>query len=487
MFNNPRARVILNEFSTDYFDCPIGVKQGDCISATLFAIFINDLAQEIKDCKIGIDLSELIDGDEVTNIPSSLLFVNILLYADDIVCMADNEADMQELLFIVENWCRKWRLEVNLTKTNIMHVRPNRKPQSNFTFLFNWRPIEYCKEYKYLGITLNEFIDYKITTEILSDAAGRALGSIFSKTIKHGGLPYVTYSTLMESCVNSIAYYASEVWGFKSYDASLKLHLRAARFFLGLPKNAPIPAILADIDWLYPVYNTQIKMIRQFHRILKMENTRLTKMILLWDVKFTEKYPQFSTWSSEIKEVFQNCELGYLFENLTLFPLKETIGSLKSKMKLIQTNDLKIKCANKPQLKKYIEFKDFEGKPSFLVKPLTFIQRKFLCKLSVSCLELRVCTGRYTNTPEAARVCSVTEECGAGLHVESESHFLLYCVGYRQIRQQWLSNVNVPDNFNQLTDAEKIKVLINIDNVKSTAQFIVEAFNLRNRLLFLKS
>ena len=189
MFNNPRARVILNEFSTDYFDCPIGVKQGDCISATLFAIFINDLAQEIKDCKIGIDLSELIDGDEVTNIPSSLLFVNILLYADDIVCMADNEADMQELLFIVENWCRKWRLEVNLTKTNIMHVRPNRKPQSNFTFLFNWRPIEYGKEYKYLGISLNEFIDYKITTEILSDAAGRALGSIFSKTIKHGGLP----------------------------------------------------------------------------------------------------------------------------------------------------------------------------------------------------------------------------------------------------------------------------------------------------------
>ena len=102
----------------------------------------------------------------------------------------------------------------------------------------------------------------------------------------------------------------------------------------------------------------------------------------------------------------------------------------------------------------------------------------------MSCLELRVCTGRYTNTPEAARVCSVTEECGAGLHVESESHFLLYCVGYRQIRQQWLSNVNVPNNFNQLTDAERIKVLINIDNVKSTAQFIVEAFNLRNRLLF---
>ena len=77
-----------------------------------------------------------------------------------------------------------------------MHVRPKRKPQSNFTFLFNWRPIEYCKDYRYLGITLNEFLDYKITADILSDAAGRSLGNIFSKTIKHGGLPYTTYTTL---------------------------------------------------------------------------------------------------------------------------------------------------------------------------------------------------------------------------------------------------------------------------------------------------
>ena len=67
------------------------------------AIFINDLAQEIKDCKIGIDLSKLIDDEEVPNIPSSLLFVNILLYADDIVCLADNEGDMQELRFFVES------------------------------------------------------------------------------------------------------------------------------------------------------------------------------------------------------------------------------------------------------------------------------------------------------------------------------------------------------------------------------------------------
>ena len=71
-------------------------------------------------------------------------------------------------------------------------------------------------------------------------------------------------------------------------------------------------------------------------------------------------------------------------------------------------------------------------------------------------------------------------------HGIRESLLPMLC-GLQADQTAMASNVNVPDNFNQLTDAERIKVLINIDNVKSTAQFIVEAFNLRNKLLFLKS
>ena len=48
MFKSPRARVVLNEHYTDYFDCTIGVKQGDKISPTFFAAFVNSLSQEIK-------------------------------------------------------------------------------------------------------------------------------------------------------------------------------------------------------------------------------------------------------------------------------------------------------------------------------------------------------------------------------------------------------------------------------------------------------
>ena len=71
LFRGSKARVILNEIATDWLDCPIGVKQGDNISPTLFSLYTNDLAEELKEAKIGIALA------------SDLIC--LLLYADDII------------------------------------------------------------------------------------------------------------------------------------------------------------------------------------------------------------------------------------------------------------------------------------------------------------------------------------------------------------------------------------------------------------------
>ena len=188
LYSNPRSRVILQDYETDYFDCPIGVKQGDCLSPTLFAIFINDLANEVKNSGVGVHLN--IDSSE--NIHETTL-LNILLYADDIVLFASSEVDLQYLLNIVETWCEKWRLEVNLTKTNILHIRNKRKPQSKFMLIFNRNTVSYCKYYKYLGCTINEFLDFTFTTEVQADSAGRALSSIITKIIKNEGFPYNVY------------------------------------------------------------------------------------------------------------------------------------------------------------------------------------------------------------------------------------------------------------------------------------------------------
>ena len=161
----------------------------------------------------------------------------ILLYADDIVLLTSSETDMQDLLLIVEIWCKKWRLEVNLTKTNVMHVRDKKQQQSNFMFLFDCKPVPYCTSYKYLGSTINEFLHDNCTVQIQAENAGKALASIITKMIKNGGFPYNVYTAVVESCVDSVAHYGSAVFGFAENAFLVKLHLRSARAFLGLPQN----------------------------------------------------------------------------------------------------------------------------------------------------------------------------------------------------------------------------------------------------------
>ena len=487
LYSNPRSCVVLNSHETDYFECPIGVKQGDCLSPTLFAIFINDLASEIKNLNIGINLN--FEGGQ--DIEHNIL--NILLYADDIVCLAESENDLQDILIIIENWCKKWRLEINLTKTNILHIRSKRKPQSSFTFLFDMRPVPYCKYYKYLGVNINEHLDFKFTVDKHSDSAGRALSTIITKMIKNGGFPYKVYAMLYNACVTSIADYSGAVTGFDNFDSSMKLHLRAIRAFLGVPKNVCSAGLLSEVDLLLPQYRTNIQMIRQYHRIQCMDNSKLAKKIYLWDRELNENNG-LKTWSTEVKLIFEKTNSLATFSSNNIFNLKATVNDMISSFKIKQQEYLILECGLKPKLRTFNLFKDFQEQPAYVTKPLTFHQRRMLARTRLGCLPLRVETGRYTvpRLPEHLRTCLVCRapnqlvdingvEVGP---VESEMHFLYQCDAYSAARGIWFGKMTIPENFETLPEEIKLKTALNDQmNIKFTAQFIIEALNIRSKLL----
>ena len=474
LYSNPRSRIILNEHKTDYFDCPIGVKQGDCLSPTLFSIFINDLATEIKQSGIGVDIS--IDS----NIRD---LVGILLYADDIVLIAENEESLQSLLYIVENWCKKWRLELNLTKTNIMHVRKSQKPQSKYWFIFDKKSVPYCTKYKYLGTTINQYLDFKISAEAMCDPAGRALASIISKMIKNSGFPYNVYTNLVDSCVNSISDYGGSVIGYNQHEGPLKIHLRAARAFLGAPKNAVKMAILSEIDWLLPKNRNRIRMIRHLHRMLRMTNDRLTKKVLMWD-KMLNNTGVVSSWYSEVKQVLNDCNFQYIYETDSIFPLKQTIHAITNTLKTKQINEIKAECLTVPKLRTYILFKDFETQASFLSKPLNFFQRRAIVNLRIGSFKLNIETQRYfrPKIPYERRFCVVCPN--DNFEIENEEHYLFSCTAYNDLRQLWLSGLDKPGNFDSLEINEKLNIVLNMAaNTKSTANFILDAFDIRSKVL----
>ena len=92
------------------------------------------------------------------------IIVSILAFADDIVIIAQNEKELQSILKCVENWCTKWRLKVNKDKTNVVHFRGKGTKCTDFNFLFDNNTLKIVD--KYLGIVMQENLDYNVTASV---------------------------------------------------------------------------------------------------------------------------------------------------------------------------------------------------------------------------------------------------------------------------------------------------------------------------------
>ena len=90
IYSSVSSCVRVNSHKTDWFDVKCGLRQGCILSPILFNLFINDLAVYLKSLNIGVQL-----GDEK---------ICILIYADDIVLLADNEQNLQVMLNALNEW-----------------------------------------------------------------------------------------------------------------------------------------------------------------------------------------------------------------------------------------------------------------------------------------------------------------------------------------------------------------------------------------------
>ena len=69
-------------------------------------------------------------------------------------------------------------------------------------------------KYRYLGCTLNEYLDFKVTARTQAEGSSRALGKLLSKFYLNKGLGYETYKKLYNSCIVTIMDYNSAIWGY---------------------------------------------------------------------------------------------------------------------------------------------------------------------------------------------------------------------------------------------------------------------------------
>jgi ssDNA-binding Zn-finger/Zn-ribbon topoisomerase 1 len=469
MYTNTTSCLKLNNIFTDWFEVTCGVRQGDNLSPTLFSLLINDLANYIKQLNKGIKLRD--DN------------ISILLYADDMVLIAKNETDLQYMLDAMNEWMKKWRLKVNINKSNVMHFRPKRKACSRYDFKYNGQEICKVSSYKYLGVYLDEHMDFNKCSQVLSESASRALGGVINKFKLLRDCGYKTFTKLFETGVLSILNYGAEIWGYGNFPKCDNVMNRAMRYFLGVHRFAPTAALHGDMAWISLKYTRYIAMLRFWNRLIKMDNSRLTKRVFLWCHDFPD-----NTYCGDVKKISDIMNLSTVYHTKGLFNIEQ----IKQTCKELMHAEWQDEVQSKPKLRTYKIMKaNFEVEPYVNYHVSKHI-RSILAQLRMGILPLHIETGRYQNVFDREtgvyrrmnvdeRTCNI---CKLDV-VEDEIHFLFHCNMYQIERRAFYGECNkIIQNVKDMNDDDKLKHIMMYKVWKITLRYVNLLWEKRKSLEF---
>ena len=86
IYESVESSVLVNESQSRFFEIDTGLRQGCILSPILFDIYINGLAEEIQNAKLGIKIIKYKNGK-----------LGILMFADDIALMAEIPTRLQKI------------------------------------------------------------------------------------------------------------------------------------------------------------------------------------------------------------------------------------------------------------------------------------------------------------------------------------------------------------------------------------------------------
>ena len=223
---------------SDFFPIETGVRQGCILSPLLYSMFINDLAVQLK-ATVGCG-ADLGDGSRLS----------VLLYADDIVLIAEDEAQLSELMDAIHRYSRLWRFDINHGKCGLMRFLPSGSALPTSELRIGDRVIQWVAQYKYLGVELHAGVPFRLFTARAEASASRAANAVSAMGMWSGKLPATLGDRVYKAMVRPLLEYCSEVWSIRSWPAAETIQLSMGKRILKCSPHTPSEAVRGDLGWL---------------------------------------------------------------------------------------------------------------------------------------------------------------------------------------------------------------------------------------------
>jgi Reverse transcriptase (RNA-dependent DNA polymerase)/Endonuclease-reverse transcriptase len=188
--NKRVQKVVIGSGTSSCADVTSGVPQGSVLGPLLFTMFVNDIPQSMKTSQC-------------------------LMYADDLKIFRPihdlTECSLlQEDLKNLENWCRVWKLTLNISKCNVITFTNKRKNVVSFEYMIGSDKLTRVCAIKDLGVIVSSDFSYSKHIDSIKPKAYRLLGLLRRNCLPE--FKKATNRALYISLVRPQVEYASVIW-----------------------------------------------------------------------------------------------------------------------------------------------------------------------------------------------------------------------------------------------------------------------------------
>ena len=217
---NRKARNLVNNFTSDWFYTTKGSPQGSIISPILFLISTGDLSADPRASNSIIDrrISHSSTGKSFNTSNVNSAKPQESKFADDYnlwktaTKLVDLESNMQKDLDVLLEWCHKWRININIKKTEVI-VFNREKNTPNISLKIKNNTIKQATAKRMLGVIIDEKLTFKDHIKHICIQARKS----YSQLAAFPNLPLSILKTLYKSFIRPKLEYCCSVWGHKLY------------------------------------------------------------------------------------------------------------------------------------------------------------------------------------------------------------------------------------------------------------------------------
>ena len=402
--------VVVDGEKTEWKRSEVGVRQGCVMSPNLFSMFINGMAERVK--------------GEAKGIRWASKKLSILLFADDVVLMAEEEEDMEKMLKVVHEYSKEWRFQFNAQKCKVMANRKKKEGE----WMIGGEKVAEVESFVYLGVEFGKKGRWKeMRKKVLSKIEGRVrkvemLRSTFGMGTKEA-------LKVWDVIGRPVMEYGSEVWATGGWREGEEKMVKFWKRIIGMRRNTNKEVVQGELGRMRMKGRWDLARLRLWKKLVEGTNPLASWVYRQRREEFEgQGRKDTRSWCWYTWQVLRELgrEVDWEMEGVQGGWLQGVREGIQRR----EEAEWKERVREKPRLRTYRVVKEKLEHEKYL-DCTTGAKRRALVELRSGANDLEVDLGRRAKKEVKERVC---KECKEG--IEDEMHFLLECPAYVHTREE---------------------------------------------------